>query len=311
MPFVYLGDWLAGIPPLAYAATLASGGVLLGCIVLWSFKRLRYLRLVEDMPTARVRSAPQGYVELEGEARPFRGRALRSPLRGVPCVWWSYRVEEFTSEVDPVDGPGGAIARLALSAFRALRIRHTGRLLDSGRSHEPFLIRDATAACVVDSAEAHVFRPRSTTWHAAGRRYEEAVIPAGARLYALGLFRTPQGYAEDLEKREVGALISTWKLDRIALARRFDADGDGVIDEAEWTTAWQAAAAEIRQLRALEPYPDLHVLCQPRDRRPFVLSVLGQRRLANHFWFQTMAGLLSAATLATILVWSLQVRGVF
>src|SRR5690606_12937216 len=60
----------------------------------FSFHFLRRARLLEDVPTSRIRSAAQGYCELDGIARLLDGPAIAGPLTGLPCVWWEYRIEE-------------------------------------------------------------------------------------------------------------------------------------------------------------------------------------------------------------------------
>jgi hypothetical protein len=305
----WLHDTVVQMGPIAYAITATLSTLALAALLLFCFTRLRYLRLVEDTPTALIRSAAQGFVELEGKARPLRDKPLTSPLRAVPCVWWSYRIEEFDGDVDVDADPVGLLAGLVFLILHVLQIRPSGRVVESGKSNEPFLIHDSTGACIVDPTAAEILEARTEVWTLGSRRYEESVIAAGSPLYALGLFRTPRDHAVALERREVGALISAWKLDRLKLAERFDANRDGALDQAEWTAAWDAAAAEVRRQRAArEPAPELHVLCHPGDRRPFVLSVLGQGRLASRFWFQSVTSLLASGIVVTLLVWSLRVR---
>src|SRR5690242_5297142 len=57
------------------------------------FMYLRRERLLQDTPTARIRSAAQGFVELEGRGRVMAGPPIVAPLTRAACVWWRYRVE--------------------------------------------------------------------------------------------------------------------------------------------------------------------------------------------------------------------------
>lgn len=243
------------------------------------FRHLRRLRLIEDMPTARIDSAAQGYVEIEGAVDLPRGRPLVSPLRGVPCAWWSYRKEDLEA-----------------------------RVVESRKSDDLFLIRDKSGACAIDPREAEIIGAETESWSEGAHGFSESVIRVGQPLYALGLFMTAHDHGDRSFRRDVGTLISTWKLNRLELARRFDANRDGTLDDAEWDAAWQAAADEVRRRRSQHD-PVLHILCRPRDRRPYLLSVLGQRRLTGRLWFQSITSLLLAVTIATLLVWSLRVRG--
>ena len=76
---------------------LFAGAVWLACLgslyVAWRF--LKRLQLVEDTPQSLIRSASQGYVELQGEARLMPGEPILAPLSRMRCVWWRYRVEQY------------------------------------------------------------------------------------------------------------------------------------------------------------------------------------------------------------------------
>ena len=71
----------------------------------------------------------------------------------------------------------------------------------------------------------------------------ERCIPEGALLYVIGQFKT----IDTNKGSSVSALLRSWKDDQTELLARFDADGDGRIDMAEWETARQAAAKEAGQ----------------------------------------------------------------
>src|SRR5580698_9699591 len=85
------------------------------------FHRWHESRLLQDTPQARVRSAAQGYVKLTGITKAPPGPAMRAPLSGRACVWWSFYVEE------------------RVSSYGRSRWQRT----DSGTSDAPFLISDS------------------------------------------------------------------------------------------------------------------------------------------------------------------------
>ncbi len=61
---------------------------------LWAFVHyLRLNRLIEDTPTSKVRSAAQGFCELEGRAVLVANSQLASPLSGKPCIWFRFKIE--------------------------------------------------------------------------------------------------------------------------------------------------------------------------------------------------------------------------
>ena len=111
---------------LAYAPTpfLVLAAVLAVAAFVAGLTGLRRVRHIEDVPTARVRSAPQGYVELIGRAHAMDGEPIIAPLSQTPCCWYRFRVER-------ADGKDW-------------------RTVDSGVSDGIFLLRDETGECVVD-----------------------------------------------------------------------------------------------------------------------------------------------------------------
>ena len=44
-------------------------------------------RVLQDIPTALIRSASQGYVELQGYAELMEGDAITAPLSSRTCIW--------------------------------------------------------------------------------------------------------------------------------------------------------------------------------------------------------------------------------
>lgn len=84
---------------LAFALHTGERAVWLICLALialisffaWAsgYKRVR---TIADVPTSRIASAAQGYVELFGRASVDRDNLVASPLSGVSCIWFRYWV---------------------------------------------------------------------------------------------------------------------------------------------------------------------------------------------------------------------------
>lgn len=96
--------------------------VLLAVLALVAFSGLfrfyRRVRMIEDTPTSKIRSAAQGYVELQGEAESLPGPATVAPLSQLHCLWYRYRVEARRTRQPGLAPPGflacGAAARRAI-----------------------------------------------------------------------------------------------------------------------------------------------------------------------------------------------------
>lgn len=275
----------------------------------FAFLSLHKARLIENTPTSRIRSAAQGYVELEGLARLLPGPEIVSPLTGTRCCWWKYRVQKRESQ------------------WHSGRRRDQWRTIESGTSDELFRLVDDTGDCVVDPAGARIYPSLRRRWRGHGSRprhipektpllqfgdyrYDEQLIGHGDALHALGWFRTQSGTPGFDDSADLTALLREWKADQAALLARFDADGDGRIDLDEWETARRTALEQVRRThveRAVDP--DVHVLCRPRDRRPFVLSTMPQQQLARRYRFSGVGLLIFSILAGTCGIFALTARG--
>lgn len=272
-------------------AVAAVGGVQF-------FRLQRRRRLMEDMPTARIRSAAQGYVELIGQALP-PDVPLRAPLTGSLCAWYRFRVER-------CKGEGG----------------NSGwEVEQQGVSDAQFWLDDGSGRCIVDPEGAEVRARDKRTWVGAApqfvpespgavlwsgdaeHRYTEELILPGDRLYALGQFASldplqasPQ---DDLRERVIA--LKTDPRQRAA----FDSNRDGELDAAEFAQLRAAAKAQVEQARREQAArPQTHVLRKPTGRRIFLLSTLPPDGLSGTLrrqaWAWLAAGLVALGLLAAV-----------
>ena len=252
----------------AIAAVIAVTGFYAG------FRSLARARILEDIPTSRVRSASQGYVELQGFSRLLDGPPILAPLTQTRCTWWEYRIEKRSSDR-----------------------KRRWQTIDSAASDELFALEDESGRCIVDPEGAEVYPMITKRWYGdsarparpdprrrflPGRyRYTEKRMHDGDPLYAIGHFRT-RYLSEQLDvDQETGDLLRQWKQDRASLLERFDSNRDGEIDLDEWEQVRAAARREIRaEHRELEARPGLSILSAPQGRRPFLLGALPQHDLS-------------------------------
>ena len=266
-----------------FTVTVAWLLSLVGCFAAWKF--YRRLNLVRDTPKSLIRSAAQGYVELQGTARLMPGPPILAPLTQNRCVWWSYSVEEYY-------GTGKT------AHWSNVRKEVSGEL---------FLVDDGTGQCVVDPDKAAVYPSVKDVWYGdtpdpqggpglsqgSGYRYTEQRLLEGAPLYALGYFHT-QGpvSAGDIDE-EVRQQLVAWKQDQKWLLQHFDTDHDGQIDQQEWEAARQEARRLVlEQERDNLKRPPVNMLSRPPDDREFVLSTLPQNKLVTRLGLYCVACLL-------------------
>lgn len=274
------------------------------CLFL-AFRRFARYRLVADTPTALIRSAPQGYVELIGQVIAGEDGMLTSPLSGHPCVWYRAAVDRYRRNSN---GKGGRWE----SVFR-----------DSSTSW--FQVDDGTGICLIEPAGAEVNTRHRKVWYGAtelpgghragggfgqyaaaivgtgGRyRYTEQLIFEHERVYALGRFHSVGGGRERLDLKAASRdLLREWKSDPAALVDRFDTDGDGKIDLEEWSQAQKQAIRETKaKQREMDASPTLHVLHDPEAQgQPYILSTFDEERLLTRFRWH-LAGFMACALLA-------------
>jgi len=257
----------------------------------FGFRCLKRYRLIADTPTARVQSAHQGYVELQGQALPSPNGLLHSPLTGRECVWYHYKVER-------EKGSG---------KNRRWVCEH------EGTSDEWFQLDDHSGTCQIDPQGAEVKAALRKRWHghtpmpaggppdqrtgfrfnvrfgSSRYRYLEELILEYETVYALGRFQSLGGGRDQLDQtRETGELIRQWKADYQQLLARFDSNRNGQLDPDEWEQVQTRARKEVmvRQTE-LHRLPTVHVLMRPDESdQPYLLSTYDEEKLAQRYrWF--------------------------
>ncbi len=282
-----------------FALALCAGGFW------FAFRSWARARVIEDTPTAKIRSASQGYVELAGHAELMESEPVRSPLMGSECCWYRFKIERRGN-------------------------RNSWRKVDGGTSDTLFLLRDDTGVCMIDPDGAEVTPSERNVWYGRSRtpthspsragspvrgsllehwglgdlfqvslvsgryRYTEERIHSGDPLYAIGLFKT----LGDIDHRRNRAeatrdLLRDWKANQGELLARFDSNNDGTIDLQEWDRVRATAEAQAtREHREQLEHQVLHTLSRTSSaRRPFLLSSLRQFNLVRRYRVLALASL--------------------
>lgn len=262
----------------------------------WRFAS--HIRLIEDKPTAKIRSAPQGYVELEGRGKLMEGPPIIAKLSGLPCVWFRYKIEELVT----INTSRGGHRRW--------------QTIDKGESTETFWLEDETGRVVIDPEGAQVMPRHKDKWRSqssfrgitrpafitnyvathhigSNYRFTEERINSGDRLYTLGLLRNVSSFTGTTTVDEdVRVLLGDWKKDQPTLVKRFDLNKDGKIDEKEWMLARAQARRETlknRQEQVNTIIDGLNVLGPTRDRsRPYILSAYTQKEITSRYRLRMM-----------------------
>ena len=123
---------------LLYLAAGTAGGFGLSIYgwMIWQRKRL-----IESIPTSTIRSLALGLVEISGQAHP-KELLLAAPFSGLPCVFYSYAVEEHVGS--------GKHARWETIA--------------KGTSEQSFFVNDSTGQVLVVPLDAELIMPDERTY---------------------------------------------------------------------------------------------------------------------------------------------------
>ena len=282
--------------------------------------------LIRGTATSKIASAAKGYAELNGVARAPTQAPLRDPITHQPCLWFAVVTEKF-------------------SFWDKCR----WRVVKTARSNRPLVIDDGSAKCLVLPSEADIDErdPSTVVKERINLRHKVWRICDGDPIFAIGhLQRTSDltmqtmlrdhaqpsaspGAAVSSEQQlteRATDLLRQWKRDQKKLLARFDADGDGRIDDAEWdvarTTAREQVSQQTRQPErpaqsltgtvqqqpaspSENPSDITHRLHKPDDGRPFLLSIHGEQSVVRSSRKQSFWGMvffvIGVITLLTLL----------
>ncbi len=274
-----MGDPIAGT-----AVGFVGGVVAFG----WGFRQWRWLRLIEDTPTAKVRSMPMGRVEVFGRAQ--EKAELRAPISRRPCVYYRYRVEERRGSGK--NRRWATIDSGESSAWGFYLEDETGRVLVVPRGATITVATDLRLCRggVLGGLEKDHPGLDLSRWEHQGwlgrrrRRYTEWRIEPGDNVFVLGTAQERPGLVGERRARILEKLRAL-KADPDAMAH-FDADGDGSVSAEEWEIARQLTVHEVRR-QAIED----RVVLAADESAPFLISDRNERALRRHHLGRAVLGI--------------------
>lgn len=270
--------------------------------------------LIKDTPTARLRSAHQGYIELEGKGKSPSNQPIFAPLSNHQCIWYHSLVERKETILEQK------------------RTRTEWKILYQHTSDQSFMLDDGTGTCLVNPEGAEITSNEKLIWHGntewptrtrvldsasaivaltSRYRYSERLILPGQQLYILGHLQTRSPATEQSVQNIARDLLCDWKQDRQQLLERFDSNRDGEIDQAEWEIARKTARSQARTLhQQLLHEPEIHQVSSPENgRRPFIISVHPQTALIHKYRRHALFMLTVSLGMMSCAVWLLRVHG--
>ena len=280
-----------------------------GLIGLYGFATyFKQVRLIEDTPTSKIRSAAQGFVELEGISKNLNsGSPMLTPLSQTPCVWYDFRIEK---------------------KVKTGKDSTSWRTIQSGRSSHPIPLDDSTGICLLKPNKASIHSHEENTWYGTSRhpsklsidrkgsmlqfgnyRYSEEYISAESPLYALGHFKTTRASDSFTREKAIKEIISEWKQDYASMLKKFDRNGDGTLDEKEWKLVRLAASLEAENLEEqLVNQPEVHIMEKPSAKLPYLISTRDQKEFTSRLkWYYRGALVVTLACLY-MYSWAIYIR---
>ena len=290
------------LPTLIYTYGLNTGIIpaLLCTASLWGaihFWRLK--RRIENTPTSKARSAAMGMIEVHGNAK--RLYSLVSPISQLPCVYYCLKKYKRSKRNDN---------------WRLSQITTSGTV--------PFLLEDDTGTIRIDPHGAKLspqfstegFPGQSNILFSSGgessqyEKWKEEVLHEGCNLYIIGFAHTLGASESGSIRNDVGQKLRDLKTDHAAMMR-YDKDGDGNIDTAEWDQARKDMEKQALQEKLVNGQQrsnkQLVIGRPPQKGLPFIIAETeSEQKLTERYSWYIPALLILAAS---NLIWALYCGG--
>lgn len=140
-----LSIFFENLRPLAFFFLLIFPLMAAFLCLFISLRSLKASWALKDIPTSKIRSAAQGYIELSGNAQSL-GNLLESKLKKKTCVWYHSTIEILKT----IETDHGKEKRW--------------EPVDEYKSIDPFIIKDDTGECVIFPDKAVVMPMHHETW---------------------------------------------------------------------------------------------------------------------------------------------------
>jgi len=289
---------------LLYLAIFSGVGIWL---FFDGFKKWRRKRLIENIPTSKIRSMAMGLVELQGKAQQWI-YSLKGPLTGRSCVFYKYLIERYERR-----GKNSSWVKVA----------------DGGSYDNLFHLDDGTGKVLVNPkrAELNLDKPdfsfesglfggdipsnlvrfldhndiKYQTWFGKQRmRFREWDICPNDQVYVLGTVNKNESFVSDF-KIKLNERLRELKAKPEEM-KKFDADGDGIVSVYEWEQAVAKMKEEMLEEQLKQPaqlQETNFVIDKGQEETIFIISEKSEKDLLQHLNWQCLAEIIGGALLAS------------
>lgn len=271
------------------------------------FKKWRRKRLIENIPTSKIRSMAMGLVELQGQADQWM-YAIKGPLSGRNCVFYKFLVERYERR-----GKNSSWVKVADGTSND-NLFHlddgTGKVLVNPRraeinldqpdfSFESGLFGGDIPSNLVNFLDQNNIRYQ--TWFGKQRmRFREWDICPKDLVYVLGTVNKNENFVSDF-KIKLNERLRELK-SKPEEMMKFDADGDGTVSVYEW----EQAVAKVKegmlekQLKQPEQAQETNfVIDKGQEETVFIISEKSEKDLLERLNWQSLLEIIGGALLAS------------
>ena len=111
------------------------GGMVAGVILfIAGLKWFGHKRLIENIPTSKIRAIAMGLVEIFGKVIPIETNLLISPFSNTGCVYYKFTIERWTQKDN----------------------QRNWQVVNSGKTSLPFILQDDTGSVLIDPVGAKI-----------------------------------------------------------------------------------------------------------------------------------------------------------
>lgn len=298
--FLWLEYELNQLGQFEYSVLLFMVSVVSIITVYTGLQSYRRYRVISGTATSKIRSAPQGYVELKGLGEWMPGDSIHSPFSGRRCLWYQCQIDR---------------------RERTGKNRTRWNNISNQVSDQIFHLVDETGKCAIDPESAHVEPEINNQWYGSNQdckhtpdsgfsfgqnnyRFTEKIITLATEIYVIGHFQTKHHVPEEtFIESEVTALIREWKLNPARYLSQYIDEAGGEIQDEVWGAINQAARRQILSHISEQNQP-LHLISKlPYDNRPYIVSATTEDKLLwEKKWMAIYALLFGFISIGVLLV---------
>ncbi|OGS21468.1 MAG: hypothetical protein A2252_07060 [Elusimicrobia bacterium RIFOXYA2_FULL_39_19] len=268
-------------PAIPYKSIIISLFFLITGIIVFAVgtNNLKKKKLIEDIPTSKIRSLAMGLVELIGKTSEIC--KIISPISKTECVYYMYTAER---KVATKDG-------YRWEEFRTIK------------SDLPFYLEDDTGKILVDPRNVcfdYCYRFIDYT-NGGNTRYKEWYILNKEEAFLIGTAEKSNDFLQQ-SKNDFVETIKKLKNNKQELMK-YDTNKDGQIDIQEWDCAVDNISNELEQKQmealSLDPLADV-VIKKGSFNDTFIISEKSQKDIISHYTY-TGFGYIALGILASLL----------